>query len=78
VIVQIGDGLAEWSNHLLKPLVHRVIVEPNTPRTSVASFAVLENKTPFHNLVTDAVIEPTYFDYIKEHLKNTYKPRWRR
>lgn len=75
VIVQIGDGLAKWTNHFYKPLIHRVVVKPHTPCTSIASFAVLDNKAPFHNLVTDEEIKPTYSEYLTEHLKNTYKPR---
>jgi len=75
VILQIGDGLAEWTDHNVKPLLHRVIVEPNKPRTSIASFCTLDNEAPFNNLMTDKEISPTNLDYIKAHLQQTYKPR---
>jgi isopenicillin N synthase-like dioxygenase len=75
VIVQIGDGLANWVDHQLKPLVHRVIVEPNTPRTSIASFSTLDNEAPYNSLITGNTITPTFQDYIKTHLQKTYKPR---
>lgn len=75
VIVQIGGGLKEWTNHQVTPLLHRVVIEANQPRTSIVSFAKLKSDAPFQNLITKKQIAPTYQQYIKDHLQGLYEQR---
>ena len=75
VIVQLGDGLQLWTNNQTNPLTHRVQVIPNVARTAIASFCTLPMDAPFNCLVDDSVITNTFGEFIREHLKETYKPR---
>lgn len=71
-IAQIGDGLKLLSNEKLQPLRHRVRVNKNTKRNSVASFFGLNHTRPFYNLITDELIANNFGEYINAHIKQTY------
>lgn len=72
IAIQIGDALSMMTNGLCSSLAHKVAIEPNRERFSLASFFGPNTQSPLINYMTGEVIDDKFSTAIENHLKKTY------
>ncbi|BFI31198.1 protein MpDOXC20 [Marchantia polymorpha subsp. ruderalis] len=64
LVINISDGFHAWTNGLYKPVLHRALVNRNSPRLSLAGLWNVDDSTPY--------VAPT--ELVDENHPQLYKP----
>tara|TARA_R110000868_G_scaffold8205_3_gene42554 strand:- start:144922 stop:145698 length:777 start_codon:yes stop_codon:yes gene_type:complete len=75
IAVQVGKSLEIMTNGAYKALEHRVMLESETERLSMASFFTQQFDKPLVNYVTDKVIHGDYRKFLSGDVKKTHETK---
>jgi isopenicillin N synthase-like dioxygenase len=73
IAIQIGQALEVASDKQCQALEHRVELEPNRERFSLASFYGPDRDAPLKNYRTDEIVAEKFGDFVTQYLQETYQ-----